>query len=1217
MLIVSNTFLVLCYRSWLLKNLEESYHLLLKTNPIRDEIARIHYDISNKIHVKDIIWDCSYGLSHKRGCFQSFQNLMTQHPVAMNALNGKTIVFSTQTGVSLDGHVILNIEDVRQKWLDVIKSTSFYDDRIKLFPEIENNVSMNLNGIKIGHRKFQPSVSLADYEKRLKKLVFILEEHKQQYPNLKFPNYLREFELVIECESGPLMLSPTGQIIAPCSYPVLLLLNFIHRNFEEAKYRMKNSNFSSKCKVMHLGHKTPGYKFFMNVASGSIEWLKETEEQKDLVVWVVNNKLAFSAHATKAATISILDPIEDRPEVGNQYSIQGPNMPSKPDDDSSGWKEINITIEPSLPNDILSKSEADSVNIDFPTSPSTNDSTDIMNRMKENTFLNLKKDDFQLSTEEPKLLTEIERRETERNRKGCGLKRKGKSRKITGSRHVIKQNESIDCITEEEPEFVWEDYLEETGSIAAPPAAFLHVEKSLENGFKESMMLEICYDREQEHYWFANIILTCGPLLSLRYLGNENKTDEDFWCDINNQEVHPLGWCKEKLQKMIPPSDIIENCKDWEKELLPKVTSFQTPPDFVFENGMTPIDQIRQGIVLEIQDDAQPNNVWLASVIKNVGGRLLLRYEGCSDSSFDFWLYYISWQLHAPGWAKINGYQYQPPKKVQSPYIAAEPIIKVLHSPNQTVYSHDKKLTDIFLDQEEVLNHNFEVGMKLEMLSPVDRLHFVPATITNILCDKFFLVELDDFTEVAKKSYFCHSGCWNIFPPGWAKENGLKVQIPKGCNILTSISRSLDWDEYLKMTGAIAAIKSSFKQKVNEKIHAFDKSMRLEAVNPFQPQQLCAASITKIVSHLIWIQLDGVDAFNVHHITSINSYEIFPVGWCESNSFPLKPPRKWLSKRQRKLLAKKSHQDNDANGTEPMLLSPSKCDICPKLYINHRCFSGRFLSKSKIAELPRHVGPGPVQLVIKEVINLLIASAYISTRVHKELQLEGKPNPNMNQSMMKAKYKGKVRKGIIEIPYYAEQVEAFCKEIYIVGAFSKKTKRLWNPPKKKSLLKDKKDSSDYESEKSFDSDEPPKKKLLMKQSYSPEEDKVVPIIQTNNLTQIANPNGNSSNQPIQNLENSLKLPIIDNLLPRIIDIPKLLSNPLNWSVRDVIEYFRNSDCHDVIPKLRDQEIDGLAILLLTLPAIRDCLCVKLGPAIRLCKHVEKLRMAFLLQYCKG
>lgn len=40
---------------------------------------------------------------------------------------------------------------------------------------------------------------------------------------------------------------------------------------------------------------------------------------------------------------------------------------------------------------------------------------------------------------------------------------------------------------------------------------------------------------------------------------------------------------------------------------------------------------------------------------------------------------------------------------------------------------------------------------------------------------------------------------------------------------------------------------------------------------------------------------------------------------------------------------------------------------CPKLFINHRCFSGPFLNKGRLAELPRSVGPGKCVLVLKEV----------------------------------------------------------------------------------------------------------------------------------------------------------------------------------------------------------------------------------------------------------
>ncbi|ESO90519.1 hypothetical protein LOTGIDRAFT_123211, partial [Lottia gigantea] len=76
---------------------------------------------------------------------------------------------------------------------------------------------------------------------------------------------------------------------------------------------------------------------------------------------------------------------------------------------------------------------------------------------------------------------------------------------------------------------------------------------------------------------------------------------------------------------------------------------------------------------------------------------------------------------------------------------------------------------------------------------------------------------------------------------------------------------------------------------------------------------------------------------------------------------------------------------------------------CPKIYFNHKCFSGPYLSKFRIAELPRCVGPGPIVLVMKEVLSMLINVAYKSCRVLRELQLDGPSNPSMHQQHLKAK----------------------------------------------------------------------------------------------------------------------------------------------------------------------------------------------------------------------
>ena len=74
--------------------------------------------------------------------------------------------------------------------------------------------------------------------------------------------------------------------------------------------------------------------------------------------------------------------------------------------------------------------------------------------------------------------------------------------------------------------------------------------------------------------------------------------------------------------------------------------------------------------------------------------------------------------------------------------------------------------------------------------------------------------------------------------------------------------------------------------------HEFKRGMKLEAVNPHQPHQICAATITRIIGSLMWIHLDSSNKVIANHILDVESHDIFPVGWCESNNYQLKPPRK-------------------------------------------------------------------------------------------------------------------------------------------------------------------------------------------------------------------------------------------------------------------------------------------------------------------------------------
>ena len=72
----------------------------------------------------------------------------------------------------------------------------------------------------------------------------------------------------------------------------------------------------------------------------------------------------------------------------------------------------------------------------------------------------------------------------------------------------------------------------------------------------------------------------------------------------------------------------------------------------------------------------------------------------------------------------------------------------------------------------------------------------------------------------------------------------------------------------------------------------FKHGMKLEAVNPAQPNQICAATITRIVESLMWLHLDSAPSMLPDHMVDVDAHQVFPVGWCESNGYPLKPPRK-------------------------------------------------------------------------------------------------------------------------------------------------------------------------------------------------------------------------------------------------------------------------------------------------------------------------------------
>uniref|UniRef100_A0AAZ3RHC2 SAM domain-containing protein n=1 Tax=Oncorhynchus tshawytscha TaxID=74940 RepID=A0AAZ3RHC2_ONCTS len=768
---------------------------------------------------------------------------------------------------------------------------------------------------------------------------------------------------------------------------------------------------------------------------------------------------------------------------------------------------------------------------------------------------------------------------------------------------------------EEEADFNWEEYLEETGATAAPHTAFKHVDISLQSSFQPGMKLEVANKSSPDTYWVATIVTTCGQLLLLRFSGYGDDRKADFWCDVMTAELHPVGWCSQNNKTLQPPEAIKEKYSDWTDFLIQDLTGSRTAPANLLEGplrGKNTVDLIVEGSVIEVRDLTDPSLYWAARVAQNVGGRLRLRHVGLQDDAHDTWLFYLDVRLRPLGWAQENRLSLEPPA--------------------------GKDLT----------KHSFRTGMKLEMVSPSEPFYICPVSVTQVYNEHYFQVTVDDLTpEATPLSLVCHSESPGILPVQWCLKNGIGLERPRGY-----LSQDFDWADYLKQSGTETAPDACFPDS-----QGFAKDMWLEAVNPVRPTEVCVAQITQVRGRLLWLRLEGLPKSVPECIVDVESMDIFPVGWCETNAYLLTPPLKPVCKYPRISL---SHTHTRAHS------SANGRYCCSRIYVNHRCFSGPYLNKGRIAELPQAVGPGKCTLVLKEVLSMLINAAYKPGRVLRELQDVEDQHWDCHEETLKAKYKGKTYRSSIRIVRLAEQIPDFCRKVCgklqcCPNLFSPvqvtdqcpescsmqtKTKYTYYYGKKKKL------SKPFGGEESLEAKPTrrrKKRKAIFVQKkrrssavdYTPAgspQDSDEDEDEDDLMLQSGSEEGTSS-EPREDHTDTSSVEVANSRPRRAVTLRRathtgvasssregpesrseaecqlvLERNPLEWSVEDVVTFITSTDCAALANIFQEQDIDGQALLLLTLPTVQECMELKLGPAIKLCHQIERVKVAFYAQY---
>ncbi|XP_078533231.1 scm-like with four MBT domains protein 2 isoform X2 [Lissotriton helveticus] len=873
----------------------------------------------------------------------------------------------------------------------------------------------------------------------------------------------------------------------------------------------------------------------------------------------------------------------------------------------------------------------------------------------------------------------------------------------------------------EDTDFNWDEYLEETGASAAPHTSFKHVEISLQSSFQPGMKLEVANKSNPDTYWVATIITTCGQLLLLRYFGYGDDRKADFWCDVMTADLHPVGWCTLNNKVLMPPDAAVgaivfqqlqrshvsktsaiaikEKCTDWTEFLINDLTGSRTAPANLLEGplrGKNSVDLVTVGCLMELQDARNPFQYWPVSVTENVGGRLRLRYVGLEEAgAYDQWLFYLDCRLRPVGWCEENNYKMEPPSDICCLKNTSEWKCALEQSLNDAAKC--PLPVEAFKDHADIRSHSFMTGMKLEAVDPREPFDICPASVTNVFNNHYFEVTIDDLrAEPCTRSFLCHADSLGILPIQWCLINGVNLTSPKGYSGL-----DFDWADYQKQCGAEAAPQVCFRNTSNSR--GFAKNMKLEAVNPRNPAELCVASVTKVKGRLMWLHLEGLQKPVPEYIVDVESMDIFPVGWCETNGYPLTPPQKAVLQQTRKIAVVQPEKQLpssvpvDKIPQEPCNVpqadpigSPNGKYCCPQLFINHRCFSGPYLNKGRIAELPQTVGPGKCVLVLKEVLGMMINAAYKPGRVLRELQFVEDSQWNFQEETLKAKYKGKTYRATVKIVKTSDQVGDFCRRVcakleccsnlfspvqitetcsencsvqtktkytYYYG----KRKKIIKPPngegngesglikpgrrrkKRKSIFVQKKRRSstiEFAPIESAEESDGEDLEGMEEESGSEETSSELREDQTDTSSADIPPMRPRRTVTIQGSRESLRHPAAkkdtrerrtrafshierekqnsSKSEPKAEEEERLVleSNPLEWSVSDVVRFIKATDCAPLAKIFQEQDIDGQALLLLTLPTVQECMELKLGPAIKLCHQIERVKVAFYAQFAK-
>ncbi|KAL4616922.1 T-cell activation inhibitor, mitochondrial-like, partial [Arapaima gigas] len=223
--------------SWLRNNKAEAAKKQKDSLPRREDLKRLKDALCQKLHLTDIRWQRSWGVSHRRCQLQSLSRLSQQSPESLHNLQGYILVFSDQSGMNACGHVMLGTMDVHHQWSKLFETLPSYQALLQQTEWLKERISLLLGGIQVVHIEgLGPILSLEDHYSTLNAF------HKRLLPQRPalHPRSLQGLTMTLENDSSSPRLHELGHFIIPVNCDTSKLQAFFKSNAQEARSRTRS-----------------------------------------------------------------------------------------------------------------------------------------------------------------------------------------------------------------------------------------------------------------------------------------------------------------------------------------------------------------------------------------------------------------------------------------------------------------------------------------------------------------------------------------------------------------------------------------------------------------------------------------------------------------------------------------------------------------------------------------------------------------------------------------------------------------------------------------------------------------------------------------------------------------------------------------------------------------------------------------------------------------